>query len=144
MVRAERILKPALAKCGGAIIAISHQETGLAEFQQKYFSGETYLDDAKSFYRALGGHEGNLAMLSMDEVKVRGRAAYKMLKADNPLYKISTDGDGISLGGSLLFDATGRVRFMHAERSFGDVAAPEALLAALNRVQHETKKVSRL
>jgi hypothetical protein len=124
------VLKPALAAMGGALIAVSHQTTGLADFQAKYFSGEVYLDSAKGFYAALGGHLGDANMLAMEEVKARGKAAFKQLRAADPSYKLSMDGDGLALGGSLVVAPSGKVEFVHAEQSFGDVAAPEVLLAA--------------
>jgi len=129
-VNAERVLKPVLARLGGALIAVSHQTTGLADFQAKYFTGEVFLDSAKGFYTALGGNMGNAAMLAQGEVKARGKAAYKQLKAADPGYKLSMEGEGLALGGSLVVGPDGKVVFAHAERSFGDVAEPEDLLAA--------------
>jgi hypothetical protein len=66
----------------------------------------------------------------MPEVKAASKTAHKVLKDEDPSYKISLEGEGFLLGGSLVIDKDGKVVFLHQERVFGDVAAPATLLAA--------------
>ena len=80
-----------LADIGATLVAISHQMDGLADFQAKHFSGPVLLDEAKTFYKALGNRMAAAADLKLPEVKAAGKAAYKALKGADPTYELSSE-----------------------------------------------------
>jgi len=78
--------------------------------------------------------------LELPEVKAAGKAAYRVLKSEDPSYCLSGEGDGVLLGGSLVCSARfGEVIFMHRERVFGDTADPKALLDACRGVSQKAR-----
>lgn len=132
---AEKVLLPALDGLGAVLVAVSHQTTGLAEFQQKYFKrGEIYVDESKAFFTALGDRYAQPEHMEDAEVLRAGKAAYKALKSKDSGYKISMAGEGALLGGSVVIGGPMGERlpvFVHLESKFGDVADPADLLAAV-------------
>jgi len=125
-----------LADIGATLVAISHQMDGLADFQAKYFSGPVFLDEAKTFYKALGNRMAAAADLKLPEVKAAGKAAYKALKGADPTYELSSEGQGALLGGSLVLARhSGDAIFVHREKHFGDVADPKVLLEACRKAR---------
>ena len=130
------MLGPHLAGLNAKMIAVSHQSTGLDDFQANYWHSEVYLDPAKKFYKALGNRVAQKDDVHLPEVWAKGKAAYKALKSADQNYKVSADGEGSLLGGCFVFEAkTGIVSFTHSERVFGDVADPVALLGALTKAR---------
>jgi len=138
-VAAEAALKDVLPGLGAELVAVSHQTVGLEEFQQKYFKGKIYLDPAKAFYHALGGVMAKEADLVDPVVKQAGKAAYKILKRNDPSYTLSSDGEGALLGGSVVLSRQGVPLFVHKESKFGDVADPADLQQACEQAAAASK-----
>ena len=133
---AEQILAPALRKMGAKLVVVSHQLTGLGDFQASYFQGEVYLDERKAFFEALGNRFAQHSDIKLAEVRAAGKAALKALKAADPDYQLSSAGEGALLGGSFVFAArSGQILFTHRERVFGDVAKPAEILAACKQAR---------
>ena len=130
----ERALGPVLASLGASLVVISHQISGLRELQEKYFEGPVYLDSSKAFFTALGDRMALKTDIALPEVKAAGKAAFVALKAEDPSYKLSSEGEGALLGGSIVFAGkSGAVLLMHREKVFGDVAQPAALLECIRQ-----------
>ena len=72
--------------------------------------------------------------LKLAAVRRAGKAALQKLKAEDAAYKLSTEGEGRLLGGSLVLAAeSGEALFVHHEVVFGDVADPALRLEVCRR-----------
>ena len=106
---------------------MSHQTTGLDEFQEKYFtSSPVFMDEAKEFYRALGMVSAADGWQKDETIKAAAKIAHELLSASDADYKLNFSGEGSLLGGLVVFQQ-GAPIFVHHEKVFGDVASPDRI-----------------
>ena len=83
---------------------MSHQTTGLDEFQEKYFtSSPVFMDEAKEFYRALGMVSAADGWQKDEAIKAAAKIAHELLSASDADYKLNFSGEGSLLGGLVVF-----------------------------------------
>jgi len=111
---------------------------GVGEFERDYFAGGAlFLDRDRALYEYLGNRKlvtirGVLASL------VRPLKTYRSLKSIGERMKAkgvsgNMVGEGLVLGGVLVFDANGDIVFSHPEKT-GSPVDPEDVAAALDRL----------
>jgi hypothetical protein len=104
-------------------------------FAPEYFGGPVYFDEAKAFYATVHGGQvkrGNV----LDLINPWGRAWANMqrARASGTVKDSNLTGDGLTLGGLLLIGQDGQVAYSFAEKTFGDHAPFEEVLAACKKV----------
>lgn len=107
----------------------------VAGFAPKYWGGDLYFDEAKDFYKTVHGGKvkrGNL----LDFLNPFGRAIKntRRAKASGKVTDHNLTGDGLTLGGLLIFKRGGEIVYSFAEQTFGDHAPFEELLEACKKV----------
>ncbi|PSC72197.1 hypothetical protein C2E20_4380 [Micractinium conductrix] len=103
----------------------------IAAYAPEYWGGDLFYDEAKAFYAAV--HGGKVAKGSLvDLVNPFGRAWKNMKRAKSAgtVKDSNLNGDGLTLGGLLIFKKGGAVAYSHAEKTFGDHAPLEEVVKA--------------
>jgi len=88
-------------------------------------------DPGHESYRTLGLGRTNVWGLTLQPFFEDPRGAFANLRRADLAASASPRSDVRRLGGALVVDAAGRVRFLHRSRTTTDVPATDALLAAL-------------
>jgi len=110
-------------------------DEGLLEFYEKYYSYPTYRDEDWSFYTALGNKKlYSVPLSSWNPFKLWNKmsALGERMKSKN--VEGNMIGEGITLGGIVLFDKQGIAKFSYVEET-GDDVPLEDLIAAVRAVQ---------
>lgn len=117
--------------------AIVHEKLGATDFADNYWCGDTYFDQEKKFFMAIGG--GKLRWGGyMDIFKPSFLKRYK--EASSNGVKGNLEGEGRILGG-LYIVAPGRVIYEYPESEFGDHAPVDEVMEILKNVSNEFRKV---
>lgn len=103
-------------------------------FAPAYWGGALYFDEAKAFHAAVHGgkvRRGNV----LDLLNPFSRAWKNMRRAKEGATVTDSNlvGDGLTLGGVMVFGKGGKVEYTFPEATFGDHAPFEELLAAAGR-----------
>lgn len=122
-------IKPGLDAAGVALAAVgSGSARSAAAFVRAFdFRGEMYLDEGLKAYAAFGLHRGVAKTLGLASLR-KGLAALKEGFRQGP-----SQGDLWQQGGVFVLGPGDRVHFAHRDRFAGDLADPEAVLAAAVR-----------
>ena len=100
----------------------------LLEMYQKHFNYPFFLDSKKKMYKALGNRKPNFF-----KVLLRMKQSLKRIKSQKHIEgTIFSPGEGITLGGILIFDEEGQIRYAFHEKSGGTEFPIDQIRAALN------------
>lgn len=90
-------------------------------FSPKYWGGELYYDEHKAFYAAVhGGTVKKGSVLSLLNPFGRAFENMKRAKSNGKVKDSNFTGDGLTLGGVMIFGKGGNEVFRFAEKTFGD------------------------
>lgn len=117
---------------GVRMVVVVHEwrEAEVAAFHPAYWGGELYFDPAKAFHAAVHGgrvRRGNI----FDLLNPFSRAWRNMKRAkeSGTVTDHNLVGDGMTLGGVMVFRQGGELAYCFPEETFGDHAPFEELLA---------------
>ena len=121
---------------GVRIVCILHEwrDREVEAFYPAYWGGELYFDEAKNFHATVHGgkvRRGNV----LDLLNPFSRAWKNMRRAKEggKVKDSNLIGDGLTLGGVLVFAKGGEVVYSFPEATFGDHAPFEELVAAAKK-----------
>jgi hypothetical protein len=118
---------------GAQVIAVG-QGTGAEAAAAARRHGITYPclgDPGHDSYRTLGLGRTSLFGLTLAPFFEDARGAFQNLKRADLAASANPRSDVRRLGGALVIDASGRIRFLHRSATTTDVPSTDALLAAL-------------
>jgi len=96
-------------------------------YHPAYWPGEIYLDQEKTFFKAL--HGGQLAKGSILSFLNPFSQVWKNAKQSKHIKESNFKGDGLTMGGLIVVSKAG-VHYQYQEKTFGDRAPLEEVLAA--------------
>lgn len=113
------------------LVAVVAETTSVDGFLDAFKGGETYLDEERAFQKALGDRWLGLQGLFYPSVwKNGGRAQKKYPELQGDL-----KGEGRRLGGLLVLDKKGEVKYEYQEKVFGDHAPLTEVYEAVSTLQ---------
>ena len=125
-------LKPELDALGVSLVAVLHEnrEEQVEQFRGEFWPGApVYLDTDMALFKAVGG--GQVRVGSLSWFLNPFSRIWKNVAAANAVVKSSNlEGEGTKLGGLYVVKKGGDVQFAFQEKTFGDHAPPEEVIAA--------------
>ena len=117
---------------GVRLVCLLHEwrEKEVQAYHPAYWGGELYFDEAKAFHAAVHGgkvRKGNV----MDLLNPFSQAWKNMrrAKASNTVQDSNLVGDGLTMGGVMVFAKGGNLIYAYPEKTFGDHAPMSELLS---------------
>ena len=117
---------------GVRLVCVLHEwRTAEVEaFAPAYWGGELYFDEAKAFHAAVhGGRVRRGNMLDLLNPFSRAWRNMRRAKEGGAVADHNLVGDGLTMGGEMVFARGGEVVYSFAEATFGDHAPFDELLA---------------
>ncbi|PRW57143.1 hypothetical protein C2E21_3832 [Chlorella sorokiniana] len=118
-------------EAGVRLVCVLHEwiDREVDAFRPEYWGGELYYDQDKAFYAAVhGGKPARASLLQLLSPTVW--RAGKRAKESGLVKESNYKGDGLTLGGLLIIKKGGDIAYSYAEKTFGDHAPMEEVLAA--------------
>lgn len=115
------------------LVCVLHEwrDAEVNAFAPEYWGGELYFDESKAFYAAVhGGKVKKGSLLALLNPFGQAMKNFKRAKDSKKVKDSNLVGDGLTLGGLMVFKKGGEVVFKHAEETFGDHAALDDVVAA--------------
>lgn len=107
------------------LVCVLHEwkEREVEAFYPEYWGGELYYDESKAFYAAVhGGQVKKGSLLALLNPFGRAFSNMKRSKKAGQVKDSNLVGDGLTLGGLMIFKQGGDVAYSFAEETFGDHA----------------------
>lgn len=124
-------IKPQLDANNVRLVGVGVEELGVEEFVQgKYWSGELYIDQKKSSYKALGFRR--LGYLAIAGAVMSKALRAGLAKAKEAGIEGNIKGDGFQNGGLIIVSKEGKVLFEYKQQEPSDHIDPQDVLKALN------------
>ena len=121
---------------GVKLVCVVHEwiDREIDAFRPEYWGGPLFFDEGKAFYKAVHGgtlRKGSLLALlnPFGEAWRNGKRA----QASGLVKESNLNGDGLTLGGLLVVARGGDVVYSHGEKTFGDHAPEDEVLAAARK-----------
>lgn len=122
---------------GVKLVCVVHEwiQREIDGFAPKYWGGELYYDEGKAFYAAVhGGKVKKGSLLALLNPLGEAWKNMKRAKGSGLVEESNMNGDGLTLGGLMIFKKGGDVAYSYPEKTFGDHAPFEKVLEEARKV----------
>ena len=121
---------------GVKLVCVLHEwrEKEVEAFHPAFWGGEIYFDEKKAFHAAVhGGKVKRGNVLDLLNPFSRAWKNMKRAKEGGTVKDSNLVGDGLTMGGVMIFKAGGDVEYIYPEATFGDHAPFDVLLEAAKK-----------
>jgi len=113
-------------------------EEEVMEFSRDYWKSQErlYLDETKAFFKAVGGgivRKSSLFLTLINPVKMYKVVQHFKKIGENNTPKNNLNGEGLIMGGLMVFKRGGEIVYSHREKEWGDCAPIEEVLEAAKK-----------
>lgn len=125
------------AAAGVKLVCLVHEwiDREIQAYAPDYWGGDLYYDETKAFYKAVhGGSVRKGSLLALVNPLGAAWANMKRAKASGLVKDSNLNGDGLTLGGLMIFKKGGEVAYSYGEKTFGDHAPLDTVLVEALKV----------